>query len=354
MADAAGDNAPIIIVKKVKKGGHGGHHGGAWKVAYADFVTAMMAFFLLMWLINATTEEQKKGIAEYFSPVPGAVGETTGGQGFFKGESVTSDGPMTNANAPVTVTIPIPTTSFKEDKTEGDQDKKAEPDNKGQADNSSQSSTNKDDQSANTDPEQAAKVLADLEDKQFKDAANLLRQAIQKIPDLKDLAENLIIDNTPEGLRIQIVDQEKLAMFPRGSTLMTDKAKLLMQQVAMVIEKMPEKIAISGHTDSTQYATGGKTYDNWDLSTDRANASRRALIESGLAPERIVNLAGKADMQPLDKDDPSSPRNRRISITLLRDNKFPGKEAAGSNSEAPDSSAPPATAPEAPPPRPKG
>ena len=237
----------------------------------------------------------------------------------------------------------------------GDQDKKAEPDNKSEADTTGQSSANKDDQNANTDPEKAAKVLADLEDKQFKDAANMLRQAIQQVPDLKDLAENLIIDNTPEGLRIQIVDQEKLAMFPRGSTLMSDKAKLLMQQVAKVIDKMPEKIAISGHTDSTQYATGGKTYDNWDLSTDRANASRRALIDAGLTPERIVNLAGKADTEPLEKNDPSSPRNRRISITLLRENKLPGKAAAAADGQAPDSSAPSAApAPGTPSAKPRG
>ena len=304
-------NAPPII-KRVKKADHGGHHGGAWKVAYADFVTAMMAFFLLMWLLNATTEEQKRGIAQYFSPVPGAVGETTGGQGFFRGDTVTTDGQMVSSNAPVSVTIPIPTTAFDEEKTEGQ--------------NENQAAKAKDDsgkESDSTDADKAEKLLAELEDKQFKEAENQLRQAIQKIPDIKELAENLIIDNTPEGLRIQLVDQDKNSMFPRGSIEMNEKARILMHQVAKVVAKLPQKISISGHTDATPYANANG-YDNWDLSTDRANASRRALIEAGLAGERIVNLTGKAETEPLLKDEPTSPQNRRISIVLLREKKAPG------------------------------
>jgi chemotaxis protein MotB len=338
MADES--NAPPII-KRVKKADHTGHHGGAWKVAYADFVTAMMAFFLLLWLINATTEEQKRGIAEYFSPVPGAVGETTGGTGFFRGDTVTTDGKLVNSNAPVSVTIPIPTTSFDQDKTEGENEAKSAPDKAtGQDDSDSSSSS----ASAAPDEAEAEKVVAEREEKQFKEAEYMLRQAIQNVPDLKELAENLIIDKTPEGLRIQLVDQEKYAMFPRGSSVMADKSRMLMQKVAEVIEKFPEKIAISGHTDSTAYADG-KTYDNWDLSTDRANASRRALIDAGLPPARIVNLAGKADTEPLVKNDPSSPRNRRISIVLLRE------KALGKMGEA-DAASPADAAPGAPAPAP--
>ena len=309
-------NAPPII-KRVKKYEHGGHHGGAWKVAYADFVTAMMAFFLLLWLLNATTEEQKRGIAEYFSPVPGAVGETTGGQGFFKGDTVTTDGKLVESNAPVSVTIPIPTTAFDQEKTEGENDKQASKD-KAESEKEAEA----------TDPDKAEKLLAELEDKQFKEAEHQLRQAIQNIPDIKELAENLIIDNTPEGLRIQLVDQDKNSMFPRGSTEMNEKARILMHQVAKVVAKLPQKISISGHTDSTPYANT-KGYDNWDLSTDRANASRRALVEAGLERARIVNLTGKADTEPLVKDDPTSPQNRRISIVLLREKKLPGAGDAG-------------------------
>ena len=343
----AADNAPPIV-KRVKKKGHDGHHGGAWKVAYADFVTAMMAFFLLMWLINATTEEQKRGIAEYFSPVPGMIGQTTGGSGFFKGDTVASDGKSVNQNAPPSVTIPIPTTP-EQGQTQSENDKQgADSDNDFEKNGNKDQNKDQDKQKESVaDAEQAAKVLAEAENKQFKEAEFELKQAIQNTPDLKDLAQNLIVDNTPDGLRIQIVDQEKLAMFPRGSTVMADKAKLLMAKVAEIIKKFPEKIAISGHTDSTQYAEGNK-YDNWDLSTDRANASRRALIDAGLPAERITNLAGKGDTEPLVKDDPDSPKNRRISIVLLRQNPLTAKAAAGADAAAPPTQAPapaPAQAP---------
>lgn len=314
-------NAPPII-KRVKKHADHAHHGGAWKVAYADFVTAMMAFFLLLWLLNATTEEQKRGIAQYFSPVPGAIGETSGGQGFFHGDTVTTDGKMVESNAPVSVTIPIPTTAFDAEKTEGNYENQAA---KTKEEASKEDSSK---ESESTDPDKAQKLLAELEDKQFREAEHQLRQAIQNIPDIKELAENLIIDNTPEGLRIQIVDQDKMSMFPRGSIEMNEKARLLMHQVAKVVSKLPQKISISGHTDSTPY-TNAKGYDNWDLSTDRANASRRALVEAGLTGERIVNLTGKADTEPLVKDDPTSPQNRRISIVLLREKKPPTAAKAG-------------------------
>jgi len=338
----AEENAPLII-KRVKKKSHDGHHGGAWKVAYADFVTAMMAFFLLLWLINATTEEQKRGIANYFSPVPGMLGQTSGGTGLLKGDTVTADGRLVNSTAPVSVTIPIPTTAAAEDQDEGDRDKRAASDNDG-----GQTDTQTQDQSAaaSSNPDEAKKLLAEIEDKQFKEAEHMIRQAIQSVPDLKDLAQNLIIDDTPEGLRIQIVDQAKYAMFPRGSSLLADKAKILLHKVAEVLQKFPENIAISGHTDSVAYANG-REYDNWDLSTDRANASRRALIEGGLKPQRIVNLAGKADTEPLVKNDPSSPMNRRISIVLLRDEALPGNKAGNAGGQA----APPQPAPQAQPPQ---
>jgi chemotaxis protein MotB len=333
------DNAPLII-KRVKKAHHGGHHGGSWKVAYADFVTAMMAFFLLLWLLNVTTDKQKKGIAEYFSPVVGTVGDTSGGSGFFQGNTVTTDGKLANNSAPITVNVPIPTTSVTETTDEGESDKLTKADQTD--DGSSNTSADSGDQSGagagtgstaadvaaadekkpdqKVDPDQAAKVMADVEEQQFNQAEHLLRQAIQDIPELKELAQNLIIDKTPEGLRIQIVDQDKYAMFPRGSSVMHENARLLMHKVAEIIKKMPQKISITGHTDSTPYANAGG-YDNWDLSTDRANASRRALIEAGLAPERIANMTGRADKDPLIKDDPADPRNRRISIVLLRENR---------------------------------
>jgi chemotaxis protein MotB len=334
------DNAPLIV-KKVKKAAHGGHHGGSWKVAYADFVTAMMAFFLLLWLLNVTTDKQKKGIANYFSPVVGTVSDASGGSGFFQGNTVTADGKAVSNTAPMTVNVPIPTTSVTETTEEGESDKLTKAD---QADDgTSNTSADSGDQSGSgagtaasavdaaaadqkkadekLDADQAAKVMADVEEQQFNQAEHLLRQAIQDVPELKELAKNLIIDKTPEGLRIQIVDQDKYAMFPRGSSVMHDTARLLMHKVAEIIKKMPQKISITGHTDSTPYVNDGG-YDNWDLSTDRANASRRALIEAGLPPERIANMTGRADKDPLIKDDPTDPRNRRISIVLLRENRL--------------------------------
>lgn len=331
--EPAQDNKPPVIVKRVKKGGHGGHHGGQWKVAYADFVTAMMAFFLLLWLLNATTEEQKRGIADYFSPTPGLLRSTTGGSGFFAGESVTSEGQLTQRAAQPTVSIPIPSMTYDE-RTEEDEARAQQSEKPVDVDREPPREAD--------DAGRVQKMLAELEERQFAQAEHDLRQAIQDVPELRMLAESLIIDRTPEGLRIQIVDQEKYAMFPRGSAVMHETARKLMARVAQVVEKLPQKISITGHTDSTPYAnpTG---YDNWDLSTDRANASRRALVDAGLPAERVVHVTGKADQEPLIPDDPTSPRNRRISIVLLREQEAPGEVATKTpeeiGSEAPDAAA---------------
>jgi chemotaxis protein MotB len=168
--------------------------------------------------------------------------------------------------------------------------------------------------------EDAQKMLAEIEERQFTEAEAALRQAIQDIPELQQLAESLIIERTRQGLRIQIVDQEKYTMFPKGSSKMHDTARTLMAHVVAVVKKLPQKISITGHTDATPYINP-EGYDNWDLSTDRANSSRRALIDSGLPAGRIVDVTGKADQEPLVTDDPFSPRNRRISIVLLREQK---------------------------------
>lgn len=307
--DTQRTNAPIIV-KRVKKVAHAGHHGGSWKVAYADFVTAMMAFFLLMWLLNATSEEQKRGIADYFSPTPGLMRSTTGGEGFFAGTAITSDGKLVRSGGSPSVTIPLPTVNFEDD---------SEPPEEEPVETADIQANQAAEQMA-ADQDAAEKMLADLEEQQFAKAEHDLRQAIEDIPELQQLAENLIIDHTPEGLRIQIVDQEKYAMFPLGSAEMHDAAKELMAQVAKIVEKMPQMISITGHTDSNRYVNPAG-YDNWDLSTDRANASRRALIEGGLSPARIAFMTGKAAQEPLFPDDPASPRNRRITIVLLREGK---------------------------------
>jgi chemotaxis protein MotB len=288
---AKNDTAPIII-KKVKKVSGGGHHGGAWKVAYADFVTAMMAFFLLLWLLNVTTDEQKRGIADYFSPASLAR-QTSGSGGVLGGTTLSPEGAMTSQRSQVGLTLVMPS-SETESATQGPQDGAA-------------------------DEEQLDELLARREEEQFATAEEALRQAIQTVPELQALSKNLLIDRTPEGMRIQIVDQAGKSMFPIGRAEMYDHTAQLLTLVADAIAQLPQKILIKGHTDATPYVTDNG-YSNWELSTDRANSSRRALVRAGLTPERIDSVAGRADQEPLKPDQPFDPQNRRISIILLREN----------------------------------
>ena len=285
-------NGGTTIIKKIKKGGHG-HHGGAWKVAYADFVTAMMAFFLLLWLLNSVTQEQLEGISNYFAPVSTSA-STSGSGGMLEGQTMQQQQSSPSPQSSVTVDLPPPSAG------------------QGPAD-----------QEGETDAESTA--AAAHEEEQFQEAQNALRQALESIPNLQDLAKSLLVDATPEGLRIQIVDQDGLAMFPSGRANMFDHTKRILGLVAQVIKKMPQMIAIAGHTDAVPFNSGGG-YGNWELSADRANASRRALIEMGVPENRINRVVGKASEEPLLVDDPTNPRNRRISIILLRGT---GKQAAG-------------------------
>ena len=316
---AQDDNRPIII-KKVKKGGGHGHHGGAWKVAYADFVTAMMAFFLLLWLLNATTEEQKRGIADYFSPHSVAP-SSSGAGGVMGGQSMNLEGTLNSDRSPVGITISIPSSNEEEDPTEQDEEREAtgkSPDDQGPGELSD---------------EALERELAEREAEQFEAAEAALRQAIEGAPELQDLVQNLVVDQAPEGLRIQIVDREKTSMFPSGSAQMYGRTQQLMGLVADAIATLPNRVAIKGHTDATPFSSGSG-YSNWELSTDRANASRRALLDAGLDPRRIESVAGRADQEPLIADDPYSPRNRRISVILLRENKTQiGGSGGGADSD---------------------
>ena len=302
---AAGANQTIII-KKIKKGGHG-HHGGAWKVAYADFVTAMMAFFLLLWLLNATTEEQRKGISDYFAPAAVAL-SSSGSGGMLGGRTLVVDGNRPAAQGVQSLVVNVAPPPTGEDEEE---DKRPDPDRPRQDKGTLEQ------QKAASDQE-IAKRIAEKEQESFKQAEAALKQALQETPALKELAKNLIIDNTPEGLRIQLVDQDQQSMFPSGSATPNEKAKNLTGLIAKVVAKLPNKLSVSGHTDATPFRFGN-TYGNWELSTDRANASRRALMEAGVDPTRFRLVTGQADQQPLIAADPSHPSNRRISIVLLRD-----------------------------------
>lgn len=294
MADAV---QPIII-KKVKGGGHA-HHGGAWKVAYADFVTAMMAFFLLLWLLNATTEEQKRGIADYFTPA--SVSSSQSGSGGVLGGTVISlDGVLTANGGPSEGATTPETPENPAELAEGDPDSDVEGD------------------PTEMTEQQLAEEMAEREQEQFEAAAESLRQAIDAIPELAQLKDSLLIDQTPEGLRIQLADQEGTSMFPLGSSAPNENMQRLIGLVTAVVERLPNQISVSGHTDDLPYRTANG-YTNWELSADRANAARRLLVETGLKTDRVALVQGRAATEPLLPENAASPRNRRISIVLLRE-----------------------------------
>jgi chemotaxis protein MotB len=284
-----------IVIKKIKKGGGEGHHGGAWKVAYADFVTAMMAFFLLMWLINTTSPEQKRGIADYFAPA--SVSETSSGSGgILGGTALGEDGAKAKGTSAVIDEL-APRSDHPNDGKSADASKSAA--------------------AEDASTEAMREALKKRDDAAFASAAQSLRQALQDMPELAELSKNIIIDQTPEGLRIQLVDQEGRSMFNEGATQPNDRAKLLLRAVAKVINQLPNRISIYGHTSAS--AGGAKAESDWTLSAARADASRRILQGAGVDPDRIYQVSGKATSEPLYPDDPMLPGNRRIAIVLLRE-----------------------------------
>ena len=283
-----------ILIKKVKKVIAGGHHGGAWKVAYADFVTAMMAFFLLMWLINTTDPEQKQGIAEYFAPA--SVSETTSGSGGLLGGTALGDDGAKGAGSQSVISQLAP---------EAPPD--APPD-------------------AGQSPSLAAASEAALRDEiarreaaEFSSAAESLRQAMQSMPELAELSKQLIIDQTPEGLRIQLVDQEGRSMFESNSARPNPRAQLLLRAVSRVITQLPNRISVTGHTSAAAGSNRARGPNDWNLSSARANASRLILQAAGVDPDRVYQVSGKAGSDPLYPDDPTLAGNRRIAIVLLRE-----------------------------------
>jgi chemotaxis protein MotB len=283
-----------IIIKKVKKVIGGGHHGGAWKVAYADFVTAMMAFFLLMWLINTTDPEQKRGIAEYFAPA--SVSQTTSGSGGILGGTSLGDDGAKGAGAMSVITQLAP---------------EAPPDASTQAGQSSDL--------ASASESALREEIARREAADFASAAESLRQAMQSMPELAELSKQLIIDQTPEGLRIQLVDQEGRSMFDQNSSRPNPRAQLLLRAIARVINQLPNRISITGHTSAAPGSSRSTGPNDWTLSSARANASRLILQAAGVDPDRVYQVSGKAGSDPLYPDDPTLAGNRRIAIVLLRE-----------------------------------
>jgi chemotaxis protein MotB len=286
----AGDNA--IVIKRIKKGGHGGHHGGAWKVAYADFVTAMMAFFLLMWLINTTTPEQKRGIADYFAPQ--SIAQTVSGSGGVLGGKVMGEDSAHAGGAQSVMqkqSPPSPSSAAK-----------------GLTNGSSQGGAGSD-----ADSTASGKLGQDGD---FAHAAEAIHQAVQNNPDIANLSHQVITENTPQGLRIQLVDQDGRPMFQNGSNEPLPYTKKLLAAVGSIIAGLPNRVSIAGHTGGNDSAaTGG----NWELSASRANQARALLQAGGLGSDRIYEVAGKAGSEPLLPEDPNASANRRLSILLMRE-----------------------------------
>ena len=299
--DTSKQQQPIII-KRIKKGGHA-HHGGAWKVAYADFVTAMMALFLLLWLLNVTTEEQKDSLAAFFMDPshPKISRAESGSDGVLGGTSQSKIGAMSEVVQPA---VPTQLTRQNVPKELTDEEVK------------------------HVSETQFQKIKREQEEKEFAKVSEKLQQAIRDNPELKELSKNLMVDMTTEGLRIQILDQQGEPMFPSGSAKMFNKTSKLMGLVAKVIKTMPNDISIRGHTDGKPYRGNG-SYTNWELSADRANSSRRALIQNAISASKISNVVGKSDTDHINNDNPLDSKNRRISIILVRESLTNGESSGG-------------------------
>ncbi len=322
MADSS--QAPVIIIRRKKKGGHAPHHGGAWKVAYADFVTAMMSFFLLLWLLNVTTDIQRKGIADYFAPASIARSESGAG-GVMGGQTITAPGAqISQASPPSTQNETIPTVGQGDQGDEETSGKNPSSDN-GKA-TQGQDAKNPNNQSAanaaanttNLSKDELAMATAmQREEETFKQAEAMLKQAIESNPELSGFSNQIVIDRTSEGLRIQIIDRDKFSMFPSGGAVPYERARDLLMLVGKVLARLPNNISVTGHTDGTPFSAGSPR-DNWTLSTERANISREYLVQAGVDEKRVARVSGLADRDPFVPNDPKDARNRRISIVLLR------------------------------------
>jgi chemotaxis protein MotB len=268
-----------IIVKRIKKGG-GGHHGGAWKIAYADFVTAMMAFFLLMWLLSSTSKGELHGIAEYFrSPLKVAM---TGGQSSGNSSVVLPGG--------------------------GDDLVRQY----GQR-NSGESTRNMRTRTSPPTPTEQEKK----ERVRFDRLKKRVETAINNNPTLQQFKNQLLIDVTTEGLRIQVIDEKNRPMFALASAQLQPYTREILHEIGKTLNDVPNRISLSGHTDAKPYSSGEKGYSNWELSTDRANASRRALVTGGMDESKILRVVGLSSSVLLDTKDPFNPSNRRISIIIM-------------------------------------
>ena len=271
--------ATTVVIKRIKKKG-GAHHGGSWKIAYADFVTAMMAFFLLMWLLGSTTQGDLQGIADYFNtPLRVAL---RGGSGSGDSSSVIQGGgqDLTRSYGQI-------------EKTDTPREKRT----------------------INLQAAQAE--LKRQEQKRLEDLKAKIEAAIAQEPQLAEFAKQIKLDITREGLRIQIVDDQNRPMFDTGKAVLKDYTREILHQIGRVLNDVDNRLSLAGHTDAAPYALGERAYSNWELSADRANASRRELVAAGIDEGKIVRVVGLAASVPFVESNPLDPSNRRISIVVL-------------------------------------
>ena len=281
--------APILI-KKVKKGHGHAHHGGAWKVAYADFVTAMMAFFLLMWLLGSTANGDLKGIAEFFQN-PLKVG-MSGGSGAGDATSILNGGgkDLTSSSGQV---------------KDGDVESKK------------RGATVREAKTEQLKTEQLRKEF----ERREKATLNELKQSIERLIEgntmLRQFKNQLLMDVTTEGLRIQIIDEQNRPMFDTSSAELKPYSKVILREIGRALNAVPNKVSFSGHTDAAQFVGGEKGFSNWELSANRANASRREMIAGGMDENKVLRVVGLSSTVLFDKNDPLSASNRRINIVVL-------------------------------------
>jgi chemotaxis protein MotB len=294
------DANPPIIIRRVKKVG-AEHHGGAWKVAYADFVTAMMAFFLVMWLVGIASKEQKAAVSEYFKN-PSAIQGTA----VTPGASAMGPGGASDKLIPTANALSIPGGIGPTPGKSGDAARSSRP----------------------NDAQARAAAAAD-DHRQLEELRRELEAAIEQSQALAPFKDQLLIDLTPEGLRVQIVDRLNRPMFDLGSSRMKDYTVEVLHELGKLLGTRPHRIALAGHTDETPFQAP-LGYGNWELSSDRANAARRALLEGGLDEARIARVVGLASSVPFDQVDPNAPVNRRISIVVLNRASDEVNVAAGS------------------------
>ncbi|HEX5336975.1 MAG TPA: flagellar motor protein MotB [Gallionella sp.] len=272
-------NRKPIVVKRIKKVA-GGHHGGAWKIAYADFVTAMMAFFLLMWLLGSTAKGDLAGISEYFkTPLRVAL---SGGNSSGDRNSILKGGGQDLT------------------RSEGQVKKGAE---------------------QVVDMKTAQEAILRNERAKELETLKALKSNIEKLidnsPTLQQFKKQILLDITSEGLRIQIVDEQNRPMFQSGSAQLEPYTREILHAIGQTLNAVPNKVSLSGHTDAALFSGGGAGYSNWELSADRANASRRELIAGGMAEEKIVRVVGLSSAVLFNKEDPLNPSNRRISLIVM-------------------------------------